>query len=59
MDDIRHKILLVEDDKIDQKAFEWLINEEDLPYDCMIVRSISEAQRILYSEKFDVIVTDY
>lgn len=59
MDDTRCKILLVEDDKIDQMAFKWLIQEEDLPYDCTVASSISEAQSVLKSEQFDVIVSDY
>ena len=59
MDDTRRKILLIEDDEIDQKAFEWLIQEEDLPYDCTVVRSVSEAQSLLSSEQFDAVVSDY
>ena len=53
------RILLIEDDMIDQKAFEWLIKEENLPYDCTVARSILEARSTLDSERFDVIVTDY
>lgn len=59
MDDTRRKILLLEDDKIDQKAFEWLIEQENLPYDCTLATSISEARSILDGRRFDVIVTDY
>jgi len=59
MDDTRHKILLIEDDMIDQKAFQWLIEEENLPYDCTVARSILEARSALSCERFDVIVTDY
>ena len=59
MDNTRRKILLIEDDMIDQKAFEWLIKEENLPYDCTVARSVLEARSILDSERFDVIVTDY
>jgi len=59
MDDTRRKILLIEDDKIDQRAFEWLIKEENLPYDCTVARSILEARSALSYERFDIIVTDY
>ena len=59
MDDTRRKILLVEDDKIDQMAFKWLIKEENLPYDYVSAISVSEAKSILDSERFDIIITDY
>lgn len=59
MDDTRYKILLIEDDRIDQKAFEWLIAEENLPYDCTIAMSLSESRDILNHQKFDTIVTDF
>ncbi len=53
------RILLVEDDKVDVMAFKWLLEEENLAYDCTVVSSISEARRTLDSKKFDVIVADY
>ena len=59
MVDTRRKILLVEDDKIDQMAFKWLIKEENLPYDYVSAISVSEAKSILDSERFDIIITDY
>jgi len=59
MSDTKYKVLLVEDDKIDQLAFDRLIEDEHLPYDCRTAASVSEAQSILSSEKFDVVVVDY
>lgn len=59
MEDRRYKILLIEDDEIDQKAFERFVKDEKLPYDCTIATSVSEAQSILASEQFDTIVADY
>jgi hypothetical protein len=59
MDDTQHKILLIEDDKVDQMAFKWLITEQKLPYDCTIVESVCEAQEALRSEAFDAVVVDY
>ena len=59
MENTKYKILLIEDDKLDQKAFERLVENEKLPYDYMIAGSISEAQSILGSERFDVVVSDY
>jgi signal transduction histidine kinase/ActR/RegA family two-component response regulator len=58
MEGSRLKILLIEDDKIDQKSFEWLVREEKLPYDYKIVDSISKARNLLSSERFDAIISD-
>jgi len=36
MDNRKYKILLIEDDKIDQMAFKRLVKDKELPYDCTI-----------------------
>jgi len=59
MEDTRYKILLIEDNKLDQMAFERFLKDEKLLYDCTIAASVSEAQSILASEQFDTIVADY
>jgi len=59
MENSKCKILLVEDDKLDQAAFERLVQEQELPYDYTIAGSASEAQSILGCERFDVIICDY
>ena len=59
MEDTRYKILLIEDDKLDQIAFERFVKDGKLLYDCTIAASVSEAQSILASEEFDTIVADY
>jgi PAS domain S-box-containing protein len=59
MENTRCKILMVEDDKLDQKAFERLVKDEKLPYDYTIAGSVSEAQSILAAEQFDVVISDY
>ncbi len=59
MEDKKYKILLVEDDKLDQMAFKRLVKEEKLPYDYTIAGSICEAQSKLGSEQFDVVIADY
>jgi len=59
MENTRYKILLVEDDKLDQAAFERLVQEQELPYDYTIAGSASEAQKILGSERFDILICDY
>ena len=59
MENEKYKVLLVEDDKLDQMAFKRLVEEEKLPYDCTIAGSVSEAQSMLGSEQFDVVIADY
>jgi len=59
MENTRYRVLLVEDDRLDQMAFEKLVETKELPYDCAIAGSVSEAQSILGSEQFDIIVADY
>jgi len=54
------KVLLVEDDKVDQMAFRRFADEEgNLPYDYSIAGSVLEAGKVLDSEKFDVVLIDY
>jgi len=55
----RIKILLVEDNKVDQMAFERFIKREKLPYDYAVSRSVAEAEAVLATERFDVLVIDY
>ena len=59
MDDTRYKILLIEDDRLDQMAFERFLKDKKLPYDCKIASSVSQAHTILECEDFDAIVSDY
>lgn len=59
MDDTRCKILLIEDDRLDQMAFVQFLKEEKLLYDCTIASSVSEAHSILAREDFEAIVSDY
>jgi PAS domain S-box-containing protein len=59
MDRTKYKVLLIEDDRIDQMAFQRFVEEEKLLYDYTIAGSVSEASSILDSEKFDIIVSDY
>ena len=59
METARYKILLIEDDKIDQEAFKRMVQEKQLPYDCTVAGSVSEAQGILVSKNFDVVISDY
>lgn len=59
MENTTYRILLIEDDELDQMAFKRYLNTEKLPYEYVVVSSISEAQNVLKSEKFDIILTDY
>ncbi len=59
MKDIKIRLLLVEDDKIDQMAFERYAKNNKLPYDYTIAGSIVEAKNILKSNSFDVVISDY
>ena len=53
------KILLVEDDKIDQMAFERLVKRENLPYDYQVAGSVEEGKQALAEGRFDAVLLDY
>jgi two-component system phosphate regulon sensor histidine kinase PhoR len=59
MDVKRYKILMVEDDKLDQMAFKRMVKEENLPYDYTIAGCVAQARDILGGTKFDLIFIDY
>ena len=59
MENIRHKVLLIEDDEVDQVAFKRLVEKEVLLYDYSLAGSVSEAKKILSSETFEAIIIDY
>jgi len=59
MENTTYKILLIEDDELDQMAFKRHLSSENLPYEYVVVSSISEAQDVLSSEQFDIILTDF
>ena len=53
------KILLVDDDQVDQMAFERFVKEEKLSYNYTIAGTVSEAKAVLSAEQFDVAIFDY
>ena len=55
----KYRLLLIEDDVVDQMAFERYVKKEGLPYDYKIAGSVLEAKEILTYTSFDVIVTDF
>ncbi len=58
-ENIRYRVLLIEDDKLDQMAFERLVKQQELPYDYKIAGSFTQAKESLDSDKFDVVIVDY
>lgn len=59
MGGIRDKILLVEENELDQIAFKRFVEQGFLPYDCTIAASVTEARSYLSERRFDVIISDY
>lgn len=55
----KYKLLLIEDNKLDRMAFVRFVKTAELPYDCTIAGSVSQALETLESEQFDVIISDY
>jgi signal transduction histidine kinase/ActR/RegA family two-component response regulator len=53
------RILLVEDDKIDQMAFKRFVKDANLSYSYAMAGSVSEAKAILDSQRFDIVIMDY
>ncbi len=55
----QYKVLMIENDEIDQKAFERFVLHETLPYAYTIADSVKQAKALLYSNKFDIVLTDH
>ncbi|MHC4170954.1 MAG: response regulator, partial [Planctomycetota bacterium] len=47
MDSARYKILLIEDNKLDQMAFRRFVDGNAIPYDCTMVGSVAESKDVL------------
>jgi len=59
MKDVRIKVLLIDDDRVDQMAFKRLVRDENLSFDYAIAGSVSDATTVLNSQQFDVVIADY
>jgi DNA-binding response OmpR family regulator len=59
MENTRYKILLIEDDELDQMAFKRFVENNAIPYDCTLSGSVSQAKQVLNSNQFDIIITDH
>lgn len=57
--DQRIRLLLVEDDRVDQLAFTRAVRDQGWPYDYTVAASVKEARAALETGPFDVVVTDY
>ena len=54
-----YKILLVEDDLVDQIAFKRMVKREKLNYNFQVASSLAEAKSLLTSNVYDLVITDY
>ena len=59
MENTRYKILLIEDNELDQMAFKRFVDNNAIPYDCTISNSVSNAKQELNTKQFDIIITDH
>lgn len=59
MENRGYKILLVEDDLIDQMAFKKMVRAKELDYNFLIVGSADEAAAAVADNIFDLVITDY
>ncbi len=55
----RLKVLVIEDNRMDQTIFRRFIEKNQIPYDCSYVESVSGALQKLNSDRFDIIIADY
>lgn len=54
-----YRLLLIENDPVDQLAFKRLMETEQPRYDYRIADSVAQTKEILGSEKFDIVIADY
>ncbi len=53
------RVLLIEDDPIDQMAFKRLVETEKLDYNYTIVDSVHGAQSLIKAQSFNIVISDY
>ena len=56
---VRYRVLLVEDDVIDQLAFKRAVRELGSPYEYDVAGSVAEARGLLARNQYDAVITDY
>jgi PAS domain S-box-containing protein len=55
----RCRVLLIEDDIIDQLAFKRAVREQNVPYEYEVAGSVAEARDMLARNQYDAVITDY
>ncbi len=55
----RYHILLIEDNKFDQIAFQQMMEQDQVPYDYITASTIAESKIQLSKHKFDLVITDH
>lgn len=56
---VPHRVLLVEDDVIDQLAFKRALRDQQSPYAYDVAGSVAEARDLLARNRYDAVITDY
>ena len=59
MNNQKYRVLLIEDDRLDQMAFERFVQEQNLPYNFTIANCVAEAREVIDPDKFEVIIADF
>jgi PAS domain S-box-containing protein len=59
MENTRYRILLIEDNELDQMAFKRFVANNAIAYDCTVASSVADAKRILGTEQFDIVISDH
>ena len=53
------RMLLIEDDMVDELAFTKVVRDQQLPYTVTVARSVAQARAALAEHRFDIILSDY
>ncbi len=53
------RVLMVEDDRVDQLAFQRFLNQQGLKHQYRLASSIAEARQALDAATFDVVIIEY
>jgi signal transduction histidine kinase len=56
---VTNRLLFIEDDEIDRRAFKRVIKKNVLPYACIEAQSLAQAHQYLQAQPFDVVICDY
>jgi len=53
------RLLLAEDEEVEQAAFTRLVSDTKLPYDCRVAGSVDAAHLALEEDDFDIVIADH